>query len=190
MNRIKTIINFPRIIPHIVFYILSKRSRILINSDLNARPQYQNAPLPEDALMITRLSDVIVNEPEFRNIFYKRIGAPRHILNLLLPQISSMRLPLVIGKGFCPIHSYSTIINGGAKIGQNCTIYHSVTIAVEKSGVPSIGNNVIIGAGAIIMGGITIGNDVKIGAGAIVVDNVPDNSTVVCQKARIIPATK
>ena len=100
-----------------------------------------------------------------------------------------MRLDKNIGEVFCPIHSYSTIINGGAKIGRNCTLYHCVTIAVGKNGTPTIGDNVTIGAGAIIMGGIHIGNNVNIGAGAIVIEDVPDNSTVVCSKARIIPHT-
>ena len=70
---------------------------------------------------------------------------------------------------------------------NNCTIYHCVTIAVEKTGVPVIGDDVTIGAGAIIMGGIKVGNHVDIGAGAIVIDDVPDHSTVVCPKGRIIP---
>ena len=96
-----------------------------------------------------------------------------------------MRLSPHIGEGFCPIHSYSTIINGVAQIGSNCTIYHCATIAGEKSGVPVIGDDVTIGAGAIIMGGIKIGNHVNIGAGAIVIDDVPDHSTVVCPKGRI-----
>ena len=73
------------------------------------------------------------------------------------------------------------LIKGAAQIGSNCTIYHCVTIAVEKSGVPVIGDDVTIGAGAIIMGGIKIGNHVNIGAGAIVIDDVPDHSTVMTQ---------
>ena len=51
---------------------------------------------------------------------------------------------------------------------------------------PVLGNNVYIGAGAKIIGGITIGNNVKIGAGSVVVKNVPDNCTVVGNPARII----
>ena len=52
--------------------------------------------------------------------------------------------------------------------------------------MPIIGDNVYIGAGAIIIGKVHIGNNVKIGAGAIVVTDVPDNATAVCEKARII----
>ena len=61
---------------------------------------------------------------------------------------------------------------------------------MEKSGVPVIGDDVTIGAGAIIMGGIKIGNHVNIDAGAIVIDDVPDHTTVVCPKGRIIAHVK
>lgn len=55
-----------------------------------------------------------------------------------------------------------------------------------RNGTPTIGDNVYIGAGAIIIGGITVGDNVKIGAGATVVSDIPANCTVVCHKARII----
>lgn len=185
MNKFKIWANIPRVLPHILCYILYKSKRQTINKDILARPQYQGK-LQDKRYLVWELCCTLIDEAEFRNLFYMRIGATRHILNFLLPKISSMRLSPNIAEGFCPIHSYSTIINGAAKIGRNCTIYHCVTIAVEKTGVPTIGDNVKIGAGAIIMGGIKIGNNVNIGAGAIVVEDVPDNSTVVCPKGRII----
>ena len=91
-----------------------------------------------------------------------------------------------IGPGFTLVHGFGTVINGSAVIGSNCTILHNVTIGGGHGGSPVIGDNVYIGAGAIIIGGIHVGNNVKIGAGAIVVEDVPDNSTVVCEKAKII----
>lgn len=81
------------------------------------------------------------------------------------------------------------IINPNAKIGKNACIFHNVTIGDNGKGefeAPTIGDNVIIGAGAIIVGKITIGNNVKIGAGALVVDDIPDGATVISPKARII----
>lgn len=186
MNKFKLLINSPRIIPHIICYMLCKNKRYIINKDILARPQYRNIK-PNGNLLLWQLCCTLIDAAEFRNLFYMRIGIIGHLLNIFLPKISSMRLSRHIAEGFCPIHSYSTIINGAAQIGRNCTIYHCVTIAVEKSGVPTIGDNVEIGAGAIIIGGIKIGSNVNIGAGAIVVDDVPDNSTVICQKARIIP---
>ena len=81
---------------------------------------------------------------------------------------------------------YGIVISHNAKIGENCTIFHQVTIGEGHGGAPIIGNNVIIGTGAIIIGGIKIEDNVKIGAGCVVVENVPKGATVVMQKARII----
>lgn len=87
----------------------------------------------------------------------------------------------ILPHGFHGIH-----ISREAKIGNNCTIYQGVTIGSSKNGAPKIGDNVFIGANAVLIGGITIGNNVKIGAGAIVVDNVPNNCTVVSEKSKIL----
>ena len=86
------------------------------------------------------------------------------------------------------MHGFGVVLNGGAKIGRNCTMYHGVTIGVanDLEKMPVIGDNVFIGADAKILGGVRVGNNVKIGAGAIVVENVPDDCTVVGPKAKII----
>lgn len=84
------------------------------------------------------------------------------------------------------------------KIGENCTIMQQVTIGSnfvnyvpgKKCGAPTIGDNVFVGAGAKIIGNVKIGNNVKVGAGCIVVTDVPDNSTVVMNKPRIISRNK
>lgn len=81
------------------------------------------------------------------------------------------------------------IINPYTVIGENCTIFHGVTIGNDYKNVknaPTIGNNVFIGAGAKIIGKIKIGNNVRIGAGAVVAVDIPDNATVVMDKPRII----
>ena len=180
------VLNTPRIFLHIICYICTK-NRQIIKQDLLVRPAHRSLkPKLKDGLLLWPLCLSLLKEPEFRNVFYLRIGFLRHFLNLLLPKVTSMRLSRSIGPGFCPVHSYSTIVNGATRIGQNCTILQNVTIGIGKGGVPTIGNNVNIGAGAIILGGITIGNNVRIGAGAIVVEDVPDNCTVICEKARII----
>ena len=78
------------------------------------------------------------------------------------------------------------IVSNDAIIGQNCTLYHQVTIGNGKNGAPIIGDNVLIGAGAKIIGRVNIGNNVKVGAGCIVTIDVPDNATIVMNKPRII----
>ncbi|MFY4504054.1 serine O-acetyltransferase [Ligilactobacillus ruminis] len=78
------------------------------------------------------------------------------------------------------------VIAGEAKIGKNVEISHQVTIGRSKGGVPTIGDDVYIGPGAKIFGGIKIGNNVRIGANCVVFEDVPDNATVVLQKPRVI----
>ena len=88
--------------------------------------------------------------------------------------------------GLVIVHMDGVGINSAVSIGRNCTIVQMVTIGWNKDGAPQIGDNVMIGAGAILVGNIRIGNNVKIGAGAIVVEDVPDDCTVVGQKAKVI----
>lgn len=83
-------------------------------------------------------------------------------------------------------------VSRGAKIGKNCVIFQQVTIGsntIEGSkgfGAPTIGDDVYIGVGAKIIGGVHIGNRCRIGAGCIVTCDVPDDSTVVMGKPRIL----
>ena len=81
-------------------------------------------------------------------------------------------------------------ISRDAQIGEDCWIYQNVTIGEVNKKAPVIGDRCLIGAGAVVVGGVTIGNDVKIGAGAVVSTDIPDGCTVVSQPARIIGPTK
>ena len=78
------------------------------------------------------------------------------------------------------------VVSHNAKIGKNCTIFHQVTIGEGRGGAPIIGDNVLIGAGAKLIGGIQVGNNVKIGAGCVIAVDIPDGATVVCESPRII----
>lgn len=78
------------------------------------------------------------------------------------------------------------IIHMGAKFGKNCTIYQQVTVGGVRFQRPTFGDNVIIGAGAKILGGVKIGDNVKIGANTVVTKDVPSNTTVVGAPMRII----
>ena len=88
-----------------------------------------------------------------------------------------------IGKRLFIDHGAGVVIGETAIIGDDVTIYHGVTLGgVGESRCkrhPTIGNNVVIGAGAKVLGNIVIGNNVKIGANAVVLNDVPDNTTVV-----------
>lgn len=99
---------------------------------------------------------------------------------------------VIKGKIYLPHGLNGILFSQGAVIGKNCTIFHQVSIGsitlpdAKKSGAPVIGDNVYIGAGAKIIGGVRIGNNARIGAGCVVVEDVPDNCTVVMPKPRII----
>ena len=80
-------------------------------------------------------------------------------------------------------HGMGIVIGETTTIGNNCTIYHGVTLGGTGKDTqkrhPDIGNNVIIGCGAKVLGPIKIGNNVKIGANAVILKDVPDDNTVV-----------
>ena len=81
---------------------------------------------------------------------------------------------------------HGIFISRYAVIGEECWIYQNVTIGEVNKKAPIIGNNCLIGAGAIIVGGIKIGDNVKIGAGAVVSTDISDGCTVVSQPMHVI----
>lgn len=88
-----------------------------------------------------------------------------------------------IGKGIFIDHGMGVVIGETAEIGDNVTIYHGVTLGGTGKDKgkrhPTIGNNVIIGCGAKILGPISIGDGAKIGANSVVLKNVPKGKTAV-----------
>ena|ERR1700744_1083281 len=99
---------------------------------------------------------------------------------------------LTIGKGLSLYHGQALIVNKDTIIGSNCTLRNSTTIGHKKladgtfTHCPVIGNNVDIGANVCIIGGITIGDNVIIGAGSVVVKDVPPDCVVVGNPARVL----
>lgn len=86
-----------------------------------------------------------------------------------------------------PHNGTGVVIHSDAKIGENTIIYQNVTIGgLKGQGPPTIGNNVLIGAGACLLGEIKIGDNVQIGANAVVVKDIPSNATAIGVPARII----
>ena len=95
-----------------------------------------------------------------------------------------------IGKGFFIDHGMGVVIGETAVIGDNCLIYQGVTLGGTGKDKgkrhPTLGNNVMVGSGAKVLGPFTVGNNVKIAANAVVLEAIPDNCTAVGVPARII----
>ena len=95
-----------------------------------------------------------------------------------------------IGKRLLIDHGMGVVIGETATIGNDCTIYHNSTLGGTGKDKykrhPDIGNNVMVGSGAKVLGPIKIGNNVKIGANAVVLHDIPSNVTVVGVPERIV----
>ncbi len=93
-----------------------------------------------------------------------------------------------LGEGLFIDHGSGVVIGETAEIGDNVTIYQGVTLGGtgKETGKrhPTVGDNVVIGAGSLLLGSITVGDNVQVGAGSVVVQNVPSNTTVVGNPGR------
>jgi len=120
----------------------------------------------------------------FRWLKLKRIPSQpfRFIFERAIEITTGISMPVEcnIGKGLRIHHFGGIIFHPSVEMGKYCTIYHGVTIG-DRGGygrAARIGSNVIIGAGAKIIGEITIGDNCKIGANSVVDKNIPGNSVV------------
>jgi len=95
-----------------------------------------------------------------------------------------------LGQGFFIDHGMGVVIGETAEVGADVTLYHGVTLGgtslAKGKRHPTIGDRVVIGAGAKVLGAITIGEDSRIGANAVVVRSVPPNSVVVGVPGQIV----
>jgi len=95
-----------------------------------------------------------------------------------------------IGEGFFIDHGMGVVIGATTEIGENVLLYQGVTLGgtshLKVKRHPTLGNNVVVGVGAQLIGAITIGDNTKIGAGSVVVTSVPSNATVVGVPGRVV----
>ncbi len=95
-----------------------------------------------------------------------------------------------IGKGLVIDHGMGVVIGETAEIGDNCTLYQGVTLGGTGKDVgkrhPTLGNNVLVGAGAKVLGPFTIGDNAKIAANAVVLDKIPEDCTAVGIPAKVV----
>ena len=95
-----------------------------------------------------------------------------------------------IGEGFFIDHGMGVVIGETSEIKDNVALYQGVTLGgtslQKKKRHPTLGNNVVVGAGAKLIGAITIGDNVKVGSGSVVISSVPHNATVVGVPGRVV----
>jgi serine O-acetyltransferase len=138
---------------------------------------------------------LLVIFPEFRNLYYYRVSessvwlkALAALFKLVYQESSTLSISArdCIGPGLFIQHGFSTVVSAD-RIGANCLIRQQVTIGyTTSSDCPTLGNHVVVGAGAKVLGRVRVGNNVVVGANAVVVKDVPDNCVVVGVPARIV----
>jgi serine O-acetyltransferase len=99
-----------------------------------------------------------------------------------------------IGRRFFIDHGMGVVIGETAEIGDDCTLYHGVTLGGttwrKEKRHPTLGNNVVVGAGAKILGPITVGDNARVGSNSVVVKDVPAGATVVGIPGRVVGPRK
>lgn len=163
----------------------------LIREDLRAKARFCCG---DDSTR--QLLRVLAWDGTFATMFYRssQFCYRNHLglIGALLNQLNPILTHAVIGRraqfgpGFIILHSIGLVINTGVIAGKNLTLENGITIGADKGRAPVLGDNVYIGAGARVIGGVNIGNNVRIGANAVVVKDVPNNATVVGVPARIV----
>ena len=134
------------------------------------------------AVIVFRFGQWLYRQPSL----LKRLLRPSYFfLNGLVQVMWGIELPRSarIGPGLYIGHFGGITIAPGVVIGRNCNLSQQITVGLsgqgENAGVPTIGDNVYLAPGARIFGKISIGNNVKIGANAVVYKDIPDNAVVV-----------
>jgi serine O-acetyltransferase len=143
------------------------------------------------------LLKTLVTDGTAAMVFYRLMQwSRRHRLvplEMLFNKLNAVLCNCIIGRGaefgpgFVLIHSTGVVINGAVRGGSGIYIEHQVTIGADRRESPVLGDDIFIGAGAKVVGGIAIGDGVCIGANAVVLTDVPSNHSAVGVPARIIP---
>lgn len=172
----------------ITFFLQGQRNKDKIIKDLS-RFEWVQDGAESNGMLIMRLYKMLTCSVPFRSVYYMRVGHYAKLIRFLLPGQSTCGISATktnkVGGGVYIQHGWGMVLDAES-VGENLWINQNVTVGYRGNGHPRIGNNVRIGSGAVVLGGITIGNNVNIGANAIVVEDVPDNCTVCSPKAKIV----
>ncbi|MBL0683186.1 serine acetyltransferase [Aquimarina mytili] len=170
-------------LPHMLLYISSKNKN-LIREDLYCKDVIPNSSFKVAFDLTRRLSQ----SKYFRTLFYFRTaGLFSNILRVFYPRDNRFTIDMhtKIDGGVILAHPYSSIINA-KQIGKNLYINQLVTVGEKEGDKPTIGDNVKLYTNCTIIGDITIGDNCIIGAGAVVTKSIPKNSVAVGNPAKVI----
>jgi serine O-acetyltransferase len=139
---------------------------------------------------------MLMSDGSLCTVLYRLMRASRRMrlgpLAALMYKLNAFLTRAVIGRGaeFGPgliiLHSVGLIVNTSVRGGANVILEGGVTLGAEKKQSPTLGDNVFLGAGAKVIGGVRVGNRARIGANAVVVEDVPEGATVVGIPARVV----
>lgn len=119
--------------------------------------------------------DLIHRFPEYRTLLYYRMPCMWGVIFKIILPPRKIYLCKNIGPGMLIEHGWSTIVSARS-VGSNFMIHQNCTIGYNHGGCPTIGDNVKLYTGAVVVGPINIGNNVTIGANCVVLNDVPDDS--------------
>ena len=172
IRNIRIILNIYRVIPALFILFLSSNKGVII-SDIKRWIELERV----NAGVIHSFCLYIIERKEFRSLVIYRLRRKGYvcsiIFKLMFPPMDTLYIKCNdIGKGLYIQHGFSTIISAKS-IGENCYINQQVTIGYQENKQPTIGNNVHICAGAIVIGDCHVGDNSVVGAGAVVVKDIP-----------------
>jgi len=171
---------------HFIAYTISKSKEDIL-MDVSASLDTDHVHVVKANIL--GLLYMLHNDSYFRTLFYHRIGIVwKTLIGWYRPGNKLFIIPhtVKIGGGLKYYHPFTTILNAKS-IGKNFRCRNCTTLGYKNSHVgPTIGDNVTLGVGVIIIGDLHIGNNVTIGAGSVVVKDIPDNAVVVGNPAKII----
>jgi serine O-acetyltransferase len=165
--------------------------------------------------LIKDIKAVKKNDPSAKNIIETLLShAPLHAIMMyrFYHVLNNMRIPVIprflsminrfmtgieihpgakIGEGFFIDHGMGIVVGETAEVGDNCVLFHNVTLGGtghhEDKRHPTLGNNVLVGTGSVILGPVFVGNNVNVGAKTVIINrDVPSYCTVVGTPGRII----
>lgn len=134
----------------------------------------------------------VINHRIAHRLYKRKLFFPARLISQISRGLTGIEIHpgATIGKRFFIDHGMGIVIGETAEIGDDVMLYHGVTLGgtgkEKNKRHPTVGNNVMIGAGTIVLGPVTIGSNTKIGAGSVVTQDIPANVTAVGSPVRIV----